>query len=222
MKAMQPLAYLHLQLRLEGKEVIDGCFLRQVEIVPDEEVPLVLIARLADRVSVTYCDEALAPDLQQQLFAAQIEFPQIDPLLAILKSRNKQVEVGHYKTYLFPSQPAGDAGVLCLSKHETRVKAFGFDGFAEQVYAVQANGILVSACVSTRENAACGEAWIYTAPEYRKQGYAQKAVRTWAAGLMSAGKVPFYSHNIQNVASASLAAKLGLQPVFEEICLTEV
>jgi len=40
--------------------------------------------------------------------------------------------------------------------------------------------------------------------------------------LMNAGKVPFYSHKVENVASASLARKLGLQPVFEEISIAQV
>jgi GNAT superfamily N-acetyltransferase len=222
MKAMEPLDYLHLQLRLEGKEIIDGCFLRQVEFVPDEEVPLILLARLTNGGSIVYYDEAIAPELQRRLSAIEIGFPQVDPFLDILKPHGKPVELGHYKTYVFPSQPATDAGVLCLSKHDARVKAFGFDGFVEPVYAAEANSILVSACVSTRESATCGEAWVYTAPEHRRQGYAQKAVNAWAGGLMKAGKVPFYSHNIKNQASANLAKKLGLQPVFEEICITEV
>ncbi len=221
MKAMEPLAYLHLQLRLEGMEIINGCFIRQVEIMPGEEVPLILIAWLADGELVSYYDEAIPPELQRQLSTTDIDFPTIDPLLAVLKAHNKQFETGHYKTYVFSSQPAMDIDVLCLSKHDLRVKAFGFDGFAEQVYAIEKNGALVSACVSTRENGMCGEAWVYTTPEYRKHGFAQKAVNAWAGGLMAAGKVPFYSHDIKNEASANLARKLGLLPVFEEISITQ-
>jgi RimJ/RimL family protein N-acetyltransferase len=221
MKAMEPLAYLHLQLRLEGMETINGCFVRQGEIVPGEEVPLMLIALLANGGLVTYYDEVIPPELERQLSTADIDFPIVSPLLDALKTRNKQVEMGHYKTYVFPPQPAMDIDVLCLSKHDSRVKAFGFDDFAEQVYAIEKNGVLVSACVSTRENRMCGEAWVYTTPEYRKRGLAQKVVNTWAGGLMAAGKVPFYSHDIKNEASANLARKLGLLPVFEEITITQ-
>ncbi len=219
MKTMEPLAYLHLQLRLEGMEVSDNCFLRQVESVPGEAVPLMLIARLANGGLVAYYDEAISLDLQQELSATGIGFPDIDPCLAVLKAHNQQVEAGHYKTYVFPSPPARDDNVLCLSKEDPRVKAFGFDGFVEQVYAVEKDGALVSACVSTRENTMCGEAWIYTGSEYRKQGLARKAVNAWAAGLIAAGKIPFYSHNLNNEASANLARKLGLLPVYEEITI---
>ena len=63
---------------------------------------------------------------------------------------------------------------------------------------------------------------MYTSPDYRQRGFAQKAVNAWARGLIQAGKVPFYSHKIENAASANLARKLGLQPVFEEIAFTRV
>ena len=92
--------------------------------------------------------------------------------------------------------------------------------FAESVYAVERDDKIISACVSTRENDFCGEAWVYTDTSYRHQGYAQKVVGAWATSLISAGKVPFYSHKIQNVASANLAKCLGLKPVFEEIVFT--
>ncbi len=209
-------------MRLEGKSLSSGCFMRQVEVVPDEEMPLMLIARLANEELVAYYDEAISPALQKQLSAIDVDFSKVDPLLAALKRLNIQCEVGHYKTYVFPSQPVIEADALCLSKHDPKVKTFGFDGFANEVYAIADDDRIVSACVSTRENKTCGEAWVYTAPEYRGHGYAQKAVRAWARSLMEAGKVPFYSHDIKNEASANLARRLGLLPVFEEISIMQV
>lgn len=218
---MEPIEYLHLQLRLEGKALASPHSLRQVEVVPDEELPLMLIAQLCSGELVRYYDETLPADLHTELSAAIFEFPGIDPLLNILERHRIQTEVGHYKTYVFPSLPDMAPGVRCLSKHDRRVKAFGFDGFAEQVYGVEQNGDLASACVSVRENRACGEAWVYTAPEYRRHGFAQQAVRAWANSLLGAGKVPFYSHTIKNEASATLARKLGLLPMFEEITIRQ-
>jgi predicted GNAT family acetyltransferase len=60
---------------------------------------------------------------------------------------------------------------------------------------------------------------VYTDEAYRHQGFAQKAVNAWAGSLMEQGKVPFYSHKIENAASRNLAKKLGLQSVFEEIAM---
>ena len=63
---------------------------------------------------------------------------------------------------------------------------------------------------------------MYTAEAYRHQGFAQRVVNAWAERLMEQGKTPFYSQKIENLASASLAKKLGLQAVFEEIAITQV
>jgi RimJ/RimL family protein N-acetyltransferase len=217
---MRSLEYLHLQMQLEGKGIFNGCFMRQIEIVPEEELPLILIARLAAGEIITYYDEALSPDLHKELAATDIEFPYVDRLLDVLKKYKIRPEVGYFKTYVFPSRPAQEMDVICLSKHDPQTKAFEFDGFAEDVFAIDQNGALVSACVSTRENKKCGEAWVYTIAEYRHRGCAQKVVKAWARSLMDAGKVPFYSHKIDNEASASLARKLSLRPVLEEISIT--
>jgi RimJ/RimL family protein N-acetyltransferase len=221
---MNPLAYLHLQMRLEGKGRVNEHLMRQVEALPDEEMPIMLIANLANEELVAYYDEAMPIDLQKVLAAIllEIEFPKVEPLLKVLQSHNLDYEVGHYKTYVFPLQISKNMNVVCLSKHDPRVKAFGFDGFAENVYAMESDKRVISACVSTRENDKCGEAWVYTDVAYRNQGFAQKVVSTWARSLMDAGKVPFYSHGIENAASASLARKLGLQLVFEEIAITQI
>jgi predicted GNAT family acetyltransferase len=74
--------------------------------------------------------------------------------------------------------------------------------------------------MSVRENDQCGEAWVYTDPAYRQLGFARQAVCAWAQKMLSAGKVPFYSHKIGNLASANLAKRLELQPVFEEISIS--
>lgn len=221
---MNPLDYLHLQLRLEGKEIIGDNLLRQVEVVPDEEVPLMLIAQLANENFVTYFDEDLELELRTELTkqVSKFTFPNVDPLSAFLQSGNITFEVGYYKTYIFPESYTSfkDETAKCYSKHDPKVQAFGFDGFAESVYAIEPDDKIVSACVSTRENNSCGEAWVYTDPEYRNLGLAQKVVGAWAMSLISVGKVPFYSHKIQNIASANLAKHLELRPVFEEIVIS--
>ena len=216
---MDPLDYLHLQMRLEGKQVVTPHWIRQAEAVPGEGMPPMLLAQLADGRQIAYYSEDLSPDLQQELAAGKIDFPYIDPLLQLLKARGMLCEPGHYKTYVFPSMPASDREVVCLSKDDASVKAFGFSGFAGDVYAIVRSGRVVSACVSARENAQCGEAWVYTDSDHRGQGFAQQVVRAWARSLLEADKVPLYSHKIENRASASLARRLGLQPVFEEIAI---
>ncbi len=222
---MNPLEYLHLQLRLEGKVIIHGDLLRQVEIVPDEEMPLMIIARLSNADIVAYYDETLQAEVHKELGKRiqDVAFPEISPLLAFLGTQNISVAAGHYKTYVFPAHIVHTVDdVRCVSKHDPLIQAFGFGGFADSVYAIERDGKIVSACVSTRENDRCGEAWVYTDEKYRHQGLAQRTVGMWAQGLIRAGKTPFYSHKIDNVASANLAKRLGLMPVFEEIVCSKL
>src|SRR5215510_2940550 len=105
---MNPLDYLHLQLRLEGKEVVKDNLLRQVEIVPDEEMPLMIIAQLTNDDPVISFDEALQADLREELISqiSVLTFPNIDSLSALLEQRNIRYEVRHYKTYTFPERYA--------------------------------------------------------------------------------------------------------------------
>ena len=56
-----------------------------------------------------------------------------------------------------------------------------------------------------------------TAPQYRRQGLAAQVVTAWAYEATQQGLVPFYSHALENAASAGVASKLGLIPMFEEI-----
>jgi len=220
---MNPLAYLLLQMGLEGKGLVGEHTIRQVQVVPGEELPLVLLAQLADQKLVAYYSELLSSDLQTQLSicVSSIKFPEITPILDVLKSHHIQSDIGHYKTYLFLPQTAANPEVTCLSKDDPNLQTFGFDGFAEHVYAIERDSRILSACVSVREDKNCGEAWVYTDLEYRRQGLAKKVASAWAHSLMRIGKVPFYSHKIENDASASLAGALQLQPVFEEISITQ-
>lgn len=216
--------YLYLQLRLEGKSVTSDDCLHQVEDVPGEDMPLMIVARLADGPIVSYYDESLPRDLYAGLKdrIGECEFPGIDPPLDFLKSAGLSIEVGHYKTHVFPEHIAASINpdVKSLPSDHPLVQAFGFGAFAGNVHAIERGGGIVSACMSVRENRQCGEAWVYTDPQYRNQGFARQAVSAWAQNLLMAGKVPFYSHIITNIASANLAKRLGLQPVFEEISIS--
>jgi hypothetical protein len=219
---MKPLEYLHLQLRLEGKAVVEERWIRRVVVVPGEELPLILVAQLSNEIQVAYVNESLPAELQNEIMQCPAKFTNLGPWLDILRRNQIRFEVGHYKTYIFPPTFTTSSEVHCLSRDDPGVKAFGFDGLADEVYAVERKDKIVSACVSTRENKACGEAWVFTDPAYRNQGFAGKVVFAWARSLMAAGKVPFYSHEIQNIASANLARKLGLLPVFEEISVNPI
>ena len=221
---MKPLEALQLQLRLEGFEIADGNRLRQVEIVRGEEMPVMLLAQLADGQVAAYFDESLRQGLVLELMEQMqlIHLPSIDPLRKILNAHNIPFQVGHYRTNLFTPTflEFMSLDVERRTKEDPQVQEFGFGEFAGQVYVIERDGKVVSACVSTHENERCGEAWVCTDSQYRHHGLARQVVNAWAGDMLAAGKVPFYSHKIENVASAGLAKHLGLMPAFEEIVIS--
>ena len=153
---MNPLEALQLQLRLEGFEIIHSNRLRQVDVVPDEAMPLALLARLSDGQVTVYFDESLTPNLYLELMerAQHIKFPTIHPLLEIFAEQDIPVHVGHYKTNVFPATflEFVSEDVECRSKNDPQIQKFGFGDFAGQVYAIEREGRVVSACVSTHED----------------------------------------------------------------------
>lgn len=65
------------------------------------------------------------------------------------------------------------------------------------------------------------KSWVLTAPEHRGQGLALQVVTAWAAAVLRDGKIPFYSHAVENIASYKVADKLGLLQLFNETVLEE-
>lgn len=218
---MNPRDYLRLQLRLEGMDILHEDLLRQVEVMPGENKPLMIIALLVNRKQVTYYAESLPSKLLEELieYSSGVRFPKVGSIFQFLGSRGFTLAVGHYKTYVVPECYSNIVfeDVRKYSRSDSKVQAFGFDDLAKDVYAIERDGKIVSACVSTREDQFCGEAWVCTDPEYRGKRLAQNVVGAWARSLILANKIPFYSHDIGNTSSANLARRLKLQPVFEEI-----
>ncbi len=71
-------------------------------------------------------------------------------------------------------------------------------------------GEVVCRAISVRQDEHCAEVYVETSPAYRKRGYGRQAVAAWAYAILQRGRVPFYSHKVQNTASAALAQSLGV------------
>jgi hypothetical protein len=218
---MQPLAYLYAQMRLEGKGLRPTDGLIRLPTA-DDDVPLVLVAQLTNGAIHVFFDELLTAEIRDQLVlhTQALQFPLVTPIIQILHSYGIRAHLGHFRTYLFPAHVSTtDTPVQQYRADDPKICAFDFAGFVTPIFAIERAGQILSACVSVRENEQCGEAWVYTAPEYRQQGLARNVVMAWAQNLIGAGKTPFYSHKIENHGSASLAQRLGLLPIFDEISI---
>lgn len=68
----------------------------------------------------------------------------------------------------------------------------------------------VSLCCSVRITTRAHEAGVETLSAFRGRGYASEAVAGWAHEVREMGCIPLYSTSWENVASQSVARKLGL------------
>ena len=78
------------------------------------------------------------------------------------------------------------------------------------IYAVFADGEIASTCVSAREDEFGAEAWVETLASFRRRGYGRRVTAAWGHAVVTAGKVAFYSHARDNLASRGIALSLGL------------
>jgi hypothetical protein len=220
---MEYLLHLQTQMRLEGLNPgLDGHF--TINDPNQEDQPLLLLARLADRNEVVYINMYLPEPLRDLLWANRLNFQRSEWLVQTLSKNGIAVQTNRSKTYIFPSSylHTETVGVNVYSRDEPIIQDFGFGGLAERVYAIERRGKIASACVSVREDNDSAEAWVCTSPEERGNGFARRVTAAWGRAVLESNKVPFYSHLVANLASAGLANRLGLREVFEEMGVERV
>ncbi|HSM71996.1 MAG TPA: GNAT family N-acetyltransferase [Anaerolineales bacterium] len=214
---MQPFEYLLIQLELEGIKRVSGGLIACLQQNADD-CPLVISARTSDGESLVSFNESVSEEIRSALPKDDLKEFNTASSIEIFKQYGIQAEASHFKTYAFPNsfEFAKTETVKCLGRKDTKVIAFDFNGFTDKVYAIENEEMILSACVSSRQNHKATEAWVMTNPDHRKKGLARQVVVVWAEGMQQDGLIPFYSHNSKNTNSAMLAKSLKLIPIFEE------
>jgi len=219
---MKPFEYLHLQMELEGiKRVSTNLITRTSQNTDD--FPLVIIAQTSDEESLVCFDELIKEELRHKL-SNNLQAFNIEKAIEVFEKSGIQAKASHFRTYTFPESFESESteAVKCYSQDDPKIITFRFNGLAEKVFAIENEGVILSACVSSRQNSKVAEAWVFTHPEYRRKGLAQQVVMAWAGNMQKEGLVPFYSHNVENTNSALLAKRLNLIQVFDESVIEKV
>jgi GNAT superfamily N-acetyltransferase len=217
---------LHAQLTLSriGLDA-EGCLVRLPGPYP-EGIPRFYSGQLNEG-AVTYYRHDLPRPIRDQLAALPLQQAREDhsTVCAILSQHAPCQGVWDGASYVV-SRPIADAehpDVRCLDpriaaerellmQFSQEVTAYGWPAFG-----VVVDGCVAAVCVSSREDACAGEAWVQTTPALRRQGYARQATAAWAQALQRAGKIAFYSHSADNPASAGVARSLGLTLYLRDI-----
>ncbi|MEM7534486.1 MAG: GNAT family N-acetyltransferase [Chloroflexota bacterium] len=168
-----------------------------------------------------YFRHDVAPAIRSQIAALDQAdvYHNHDTIRTLLAQDSPCEEMFMGQTYLFPAIPTASdfADVVPLTgEHHALlndpIPAPIVEG--NPLFAIIRDGKIVSACQSTGENDKAAESYVYTDEAHRRQGLGRQVTMAWAAHVMSAGKVAFYSHALSNVASAKVAQSLGLRPCF--------
>ena len=211
---------LYDQMKLEGIRV-SGSHLIERAHDNVEDFPLALFARIRDEKSLVFFDDTLPPTLLEKLVARNWDLFEITSIAEEFRIFGIETKANSFQTYTFSIKflDREVENVKCWHRDDPKVIDFGFGGLGEQVFAIEHNRKIISACVSSRENEKAAESWVFTAPEHRGQGLALQVVTAWAAAVLRDGKIPFYSHAVENIASSKVANKLRLIHLFDETVL---
>jgi len=220
---MKPIEYLLRQIELEGIQRVSNDLI--VRASPNtDDFPLVLLACTSDGEILLCFDELISEEIRNRLSKDDLQAFKTESAIEVFEKSGIHAKANHFKTYIFPEsfKSANMEAVKCFSQDDPKIITFGFNGLADKVFAIENEGVILSACVSSRQNSKSAEAWIFTHPEYRRNGLAQQVVTAWAGNMQQEGLTPFYSHNIENTNSALLAKRLNLIEVFEETVIEKV
>lgn len=214
---MKPIEYLLRQMELEGIQRVSNDLITRITPNTDD-FPLILLASTSDKEILLCFDELISEEIRNKLSKDDLLAFKTESALEVFEKAGIRAKANHFKTYIFPDnfEPKNITTVKCFSQDDPRIIAFGFNGLADTVFAIENEGVIVSACVSSRQNSTSAEAWVFTHSNHRRKGLAQQVVMAWARSMKKEGLTLFYSHNIENVNSALLAKRMKLIEVFEE------
>jgi hypothetical protein len=205
-------ALIVAQLRLECKGVSEGLLVRIPGPDPDD-IPRCLVLRHGGGYRVLFRHD-LARHIREQIamLPPEVVFGDRPTIGAILAEDAPVESIWVGRSYIFPGAPSP-------AHYPDAVRLERGSG-ARPVYTIRIGGEIVASCESVREDHTAAEAWVQTSPEFRRRGYARQVTAAWAADLLRLGKTPFYSHNMDNLASQGVARSLRLIPFIDGVGYT--
>jgi RimJ/RimL family protein N-acetyltransferase len=214
------------QAELEGLRFDKSGHLERFKDMPGESGPPPRVVAVNHRGRTRiYC--AAGVDPQAAACIRRLSFDEVwtgDPRLreALCRTTHNQSRT-EYSTYT-PSRDVPmkvDCLAQKLSSSDERLRGFsdGFFGIGyPDVFVVLAEGKVVAAAASSREDERSAEAWVYVSTDHRRRGLAGHVVRAWVRCAEERGLLPFYTHAAENVPSRRLAESLRLSLRFRLAC----
>jgi RimJ/RimL family protein N-acetyltransferase len=202
-----PRALWRVQLALECKAFDDAYRLVPVPCADPDPLPTGYAVRYSDGSTELAYAATAPPWIIDQIGRCGTDdlIDQPQALVKQLWTLGHSVDIGHFHTYRFDDNTAVQPRAITHDRPEA--------------YSIVIDGHAVAGASSSRSNDSAAELWIETQAAHRRHGYATILAQVWAANVQQSAKIAFYSHLHDNVASAALARKLGVSPLFEVIAV---
>ena len=195
---LSPIQLIHTQLELECIGVTPDGFLYRIPGENPDDLHRFFVARHAQGHTV-YFGRDVEPSIVRQLRALPPE-KALEDISTVMRTL-----YGNTESSVNPWLGRAYAFDVALSPEESP------DVLAEGgAFVVRVGGQIAARAWSSRSNARAAELAVETLPEFRRRGYARQAAAAWAAHQLAMGRVAFYSHHRDNLASLALAKSLGV------------
>lgn len=145
-----------------------------------------------------YLREDLPPILRQhlKLLRETVIFDDVEQIQQTLAEHQPCENVFRGRTYIFPE----DCLDLPFDDHKILYNGSNCE--------IAIGSEIVASCTSVREDATAAEAWVHTHGAFRGHGFGSRVTLAWARQMTEKGKIAFYSHSVENIASRKLIEKL--------------
>jgi hypothetical protein len=207
-------------LALECKGVEAGQRLVRIPCAEPDDIPRVYAVQHEGGCAAYVRHDVPAPIYARLMALPPEEVLRDHELVARLLAEDAPCEqVTRGKSYLVPADAFSSSDYPDVARLGLESRAI-LEGFASglsmivarsPVFAILADGRVVSMCVSARENDVAAEAWVETRPAFRQRGFARQVTAAWGHDVVRRRKIAFYSHRWENMASAAVARSLGLK-----------
>ncbi|HEY7566573.1 MAG TPA: GNAT family N-acetyltransferase [Gemmatimonadaceae bacterium] len=174
-------------------------------------------------------DAALAEDLARlcESQPTSLDVVSAEPFVARLSRAAAVQKIWTGPAYHFPRDlPGADVNVVRVTANNATILSPHLEDWhgdvspAVPMAVTLEDGKAVSVCASVRITPHAHEAGVDTNRDFRRRGYAARAVTAWARAVREMDRIPLYSTSWQNVASRALAAKLGLMQFGSDLHIT--
>ncbi len=204
-----PTIYILTQLKLECIGLDEEELLVRIPGPDPDEIARVLAYRHSQGFEIYFRND-VPRNLRNLISALSIDdiFAERKKIQSILDKHFPCTEVGSFETYVFEDLP-GENEITDVDIID-QTSSFGKASPSRPIFVLPSHGKPISSCISVRQDDDSAECYTHTEEGFRRHGLGRKVTAAWGRWQLLNGRIPFYSHASDNIASRALVESLNL------------